>query len=85
MAETFTKEQEAFIEHVAWKVGEKLMHQVNAQINIHVRDHQRNCPEAKKVRRAGWIMLGLCIGFGVGGGGIGFAYGLLRAAAALGN
>lgn len=83
MAGTFTKEQAAFIEHVAWKVGEKLIDRVNAQININVKDHQRNCPEARKVRRAGWIMLGLCIGFGFGGGGIGFAIGLVKAAAAV--
>lgn len=53
----FTKEQEAFIENVAWKVGKAMKDEM-------LKTHIATCPHGSRITRAFWLALG--IGFGSG-------------------
>ena len=64
----FNKGQEAIIERVAWRVGDKIVDRVVPLIDQKIKEHGLECPTTKKVSRAFWIVFGIGLGVGIGGG-----------------
>jgi hypothetical protein len=64
----FGEGQEAIIERIAWRVGDKIVERVVPLIEQRITTHSMECPTAKRVSKAFWIVLGVAAGIGLGGG-----------------
>ena len=79
----FTREQEAFIEKVAWKVSDTMQDRLVLMMDARIASHISDCKTTKRMKSIYLICIGVAIGFGLGGGGIGYALGLTKLAAAI--
>ncbi|HUX16316.1 MAG TPA: hypothetical protein VMW52_07565 [Phycisphaerae bacterium] len=70
---SFTREQEAFIEKVAWAVGDKIEVRLMVALMAALKEHEAQCQWGKRITRLTWIGMGIAIGFGLAGYGVGWA------------
>lgn len=70
--DSFTEEQKALIEKVAWEVGDKIHERMIIAIRAQITSHVASCQTTKRLKAVWFLMLGVAIGFGLGGGGIGY-------------
>ena len=80
---SFTPEQEAFIEKIAWTVSEKIFDRMILAMQAQIAAHVGDCTTTKRLRSLYCVVIGIAIGFGLGGGGIGYAIGLAKVASAV--
>lgn len=61
----FTKEEEAFIETVAWRVSEKISERLSERIEERITAHQDGCPHGRRIGRIALVCtaIGTVLGF----------------------
>ena len=64
----FTEGQEAIIERMIRRIGDGVIEQMPALVERCIKEHALTCPTARKVTRGFWILVGLSMGIGLGGG-----------------